>query len=242
MGITLALGLVDRHGPVVLRAVRRGKHRTAAATTYFTFSRGSWIALTAGVAWVIMFSPTRLRYLATALLVLPLPVLAVAYAASLPALTADQPQLSQIGDAGSRAAVAIGATAAASAAIAAGLALAQSHIAVPRRARQVFAGAVIVVTLAGALGGISHYGSPVTRAHQLYRSLTAPPVGVAPTSSLDNRLLSASLNGRQYLWRVALDQIRRSSNRRGRSGHIPRLLAGAPPVAHLCRQRAQPVP
>ena len=73
MGIALALGLVDRRGPVVLRAVAAASIAPLAATTYFTFSRGSWIALAVGVAWVIALNPHRLRYLATALLVLPAP-------------------------------------------------------------------------------------------------------------------------------------------------------------------------
>ena len=89
MGITLALGLVDRQGSVALRALAAASIAPLAATTYFTFSRGAWIALAVGVAWVVAFNPQRLRYLATALLVLPLPVLAVAYAASLSQLTAD---------------------------------------------------------------------------------------------------------------------------------------------------------
>ena len=209
MGITLALGLVDRHGPVVLRALAAASIAPLAATTYFTFSRGSWIALAVGVAWVVAFNPHRLRYLATALLVLPAPRRSQwRMPRRYPQLTAET--ASPVPDRRTRARgqrLRLAPQRRPPPPSPSAWPLRSLVSSVPRRARQGFAGLLVVFALACAAGGVAHYGSPVSRAHHLYRSLTAPPPTVAPTSSLNNRLLSASLNGRQYLWRVALDQF-----------------------------------
>jgi O-antigen ligase len=205
MGIALALGLTDRSGASLLRCATAASIAPLAATTYFTFSRGAWIAVAVAIAAVIALSPTRLRYLVTALVVLPAPAVAIAYAASLPQLTAANVQPAQVAAPGARAALAVSVAAAIAGAASLALSLAQRRLVVSPRSRQAFAGLLIGLTVLVAVAGVARYGSPIEQARHAYRSLTAPPPA---SQNLNNRLLSLSLNGRQDLWRAASHQFR----------------------------------
>ena len=93
------------------------------------------------------------------------------------------------------------------AALVVALALAQSRVSLPRVARQVFAGVLVAVVVICCVGGVVRYGSPITRGQTLYDELTAPAPTVTVATSLNNRLLSVSLNDRQYLWHGALKEF-----------------------------------
>ena len=204
MGIVLALGLTDWPGALPLRCATAASIAPLAGTTYFTFSRGAWVALVVAIAAVTALTPSRLRYLATLLVILPAPAIAVAYAASLPLLTATRVQPAQVTSPGSRATVAIGAAAILAAASALAIALAQRRLVIHAGARRAFAGLLIVLAVVVAVATVAHYGSPLAEARHAYRSLTAPP---PESQNLNNRLLSLSLNGRQDSWRVAVDEF-----------------------------------
>ena len=242
IGIALALGLVDRHGPVVLRALAAASIAPLAATTYFTFSRGSWIALTArrGVGHHVQPNTAAIpRYRATG---------AAAPCARggirrVPART-DRRPASAIPDR-RRGFARRGRDRRSRCGICSHRRRPGPRPVAYRRATPCSPG----------LRGCGHRRHARRRARRylplrLTGNARPPALPVADGSASRGR---ADIEPQQSPpERVAQRPpipmargprpIRSSSNRRGRSGHIPRLLVGAPPVAHLRRQRAQPVP
>ncbi|MGN6379243.1 MAG: O-antigen ligase family protein [Gaiellales bacterium] len=204
MGIMLALGLVDRPGNLLLRAAAGASLAPLAATTYFTFSRGAWVSAGVAVVVVAALTPHRLRYALSVLVAAPIPAIAVAYMARLPALTAKIAVPAQVEHPGSHAALEAGVAAALTAAVVVVLAIAQQRVRVGAAARRWFSIALIGVAVVLAVAGLVRVGSPVSAAHNAYRQLAEPPP--AP-NDLNNRLLSLSLSGRNYLWRKALSQF-----------------------------------
>ena len=63
MAMLLAVGLVVEERWIVPRLLAGGSLPVLASTLYFTFSRGAWIALGAGLLALVALSPRRLRFL-----------------------------------------------------------------------------------------------------------------------------------------------------------------------------------
>ena len=63
MGVLLAVGFLARAERTAARAAAAALPVVLVTTLYFTFSRGSWIALAAGFAVAVAFDPARLRLL-----------------------------------------------------------------------------------------------------------------------------------------------------------------------------------
>jgi O-antigen ligase/polysaccharide polymerase Wzy-like membrane protein len=208
MGIMLALGIVGRHGNVVLRAAGGASIPLLAATTYFTFSRGAWLA--AGLAFlsVVALVPTRLRYVTAALVSAPIPAVALAYAASLGPLVTARATPAQIEGPGAKAVLAIAAASIAQAMLVGTFALVEGHVGPSAAIRRAYAGVLIGAVVALVAAGIAATGSPIGSVYRVERNLTATPVNHV---DLNHRLLSVSLSNRQYLWRVALRQYRAHS-------------------------------
>jgi hypothetical protein len=205
MGIMLAVGLIDRPGRLVLRVAAATSLPVLAATAYFTFSRGAWLAAGLALAVVVCLSPARLRYLTTVLVAAPVPALAVAYAASLGPLTALKASPAQIEGPGRKAAIVIAVAVVGTAAVVAAFALAQRRLRISPAVRRGYVGLLGTAGLIAIPAVIAVTGSPIATAHRLDRELTATP---AVQTNLNDRLLSVSLSNRQYVWRVALSEYR----------------------------------
>ena len=76
MGAALALGFAAR-GSLLVRALAGAALPILLATTYFTFSRGAWLALGVGLVVAVAIDPRRLHLLAVALVLAPASGLAV---------------------------------------------------------------------------------------------------------------------------------------------------------------------
>ncbi|MGH3077666.1 MAG: O-antigen ligase family protein, partial [Gaiellaceae bacterium] len=201
-GVLLALSLAARSESLVVRLTAAASTVPLALTLYFTFSRGAWLALLAGLVVALALDPRRLQLTVIFLVVAPWSTLAVWLASRSGPLTETGHTLSTAAaDGRALAATAAGLAlfAAGSVALAAGLA---PRISVSARvstagnvALAAGLAAALVLTLA-ALGGPS----------RIARSFAAPPVESG--ENLNDRLFDLSGNGRVDGWRVALEGAR----------------------------------
>jgi O-antigen ligase len=202
IGALLALGFA-------LRAQLPGRALAAAAlpvllpTTYFTFSRGAWIAFGLGLLTAIALDPRRLQLLAGGLALAPAPALAVWLASRQDALTRTDAPLSAATREGHRLALYVALLACASALVGAAFAAAEGRVQPSRTARQGFAVAV-VLGAAAVLGTIFvRYGDPVTLADKGWDAFSTPPP--PQPQDLRERLFTFTGSYRVDLWQVALD-------------------------------------
>jgi hypothetical protein len=199
MGLMLGVGFASQAG--LLARIGAGAALPILATTlYFTFGRGAWLAFFVAVAALLLVSPARVRLVAFMLVLLPAPVLAVWLASRSSALTARHPVWRAAVHDGHRLAPWILLLVLLSAGTAAGLALVERKVAVPRRVRLGFAGVVAAVALGGLVAVFVTYGSPVHIVRSAYHQFESPP---KYDGSLTSRLFMLSSNGRVDLWHAA---------------------------------------
>jgi hypothetical protein len=205
MGLLLALGLAARGGRTV-RALAAASSVVLVTTQYFTFSRGSWIALGVGLVGMVAVDRRRLQLITTGLVLAPWGTVAVWLASGSDALTHQHATAAAAAaDGHGLAVVAIGlATCAALAALA--LDWAGARIRVPQTVRRGYVLLLMTVVVVGLVGAFAHYGSPSTIVRRAWNSFksSAPPEG----SDLNSRLFSLSGNGRYEQWKVAWDESR----------------------------------
>ena len=203
LGALLALGLAARASRPALRALAAASIVVLLPTLYFTFSRGSWLALGAGTLAAIALDRRRLQLISVLLVIGPWPALAVWVSSRSGPLTSPGVKLGLASHAGHRFALVI-----------VGLALVAAAAAVAQRwvgerlkpspaARRASAAALAAAILAAVGVALARYGDPVTAARSAYDSFTGSPVQVRVGQSLNKRLFSFSSNGRIDLWRVA---------------------------------------
>lgn len=205
VGAVLALGVAARARRAIARAAAGVSTVLLVSTLYFTFSRGSWIALGIGLVASAALSPRRLQLATTFLLTAPLVAAAVWLGTRADALTHVGAPLAQAAQDGHRLAGAIAALALLAGCAAAIRGAIERRVAVPRPLRLAY-GTALVLAAAIALAAVfARYGSPVTITHRAWTSFKAPPVG---GPNLNNRLFSFSGNGRVDLWNAALSDAR----------------------------------
>ena len=95
MAVALAIVLAARSRSMVLRVAAAASCVPAAATLYFTYSRGAWIAFAAGLAVAIALDPRRLDLITWTLAMLAWPALGVLLASGSPGLTSEAAPLDQ---------------------------------------------------------------------------------------------------------------------------------------------------
>ena len=228
MGALVALAFASRARWVVVRAACAGALVLLLPTFYFTFGRGAWIALAAGVLAAVAIDPRRLQLLAGLLLLAPIPAGAVWAASREPGLTHAGAAFGRAVHDGHRLALVLLVLAGANAAVAIAFAFAERHLEPPAGARRAFAVAIALLVIAGLAGVFVRYGGPTTLAHKGYRAFKAPPPHVQ--GNLNKRLLSFSGNGRADLWRLAWDDARKHAVTGAGSGTYERyFLAHQPP-------------
>jgi hypothetical protein len=203
MGLLIAVGVVTEGTRVWFRAGAAASIVVLATTLYFTFSRGSWVALAVGFAIALALSPRRLRLVWGAALVTLPAATAVLMASRSDALTHRNVALEHAVDDGRRLAFVVLALCAAAAVLSLALHAVDGVVDAPRAVRiglgatLWLAGSIAVILLVVRLGG------PVSVAELGWDEFAAPPP--RETSDLNGRLLSFSGNGRVELWRAASD-------------------------------------
>ena len=234
MGALVAVTFATRARWVLIRAACAGALVLLLPTFYFTFGRGAWIALAAGVLAVVVIDPRRLQLLAGLLLLAPIPAAAVWAASREPGLTHAGAPFGRAVHDGHRLALVLLVLAGANAAVAIAFAFAERHLEAPAGARRAFAVAIALLVIAGLAAVFVRYGGPTTLAQKGYRAFKAPPPHVE--GNLNKRLLSFSGNGRADLWRLAWDDARKHPVSGAGSGTYERyFLAHQPPATGRVR-------
>ena len=206
VGIAVAVGLAARAEALVVRAFSAASLVLLFPVLYFTFGRGGWIALAAGLAVAIAVDPRRLQLVTTLLVVAPWPALALWRAYESPSLTTQFSALADASDEGKRLALTIAVLAVVSALVTTGYALLADRITVGRGVRRAY-GMVLVLALVGSgVAVVAAYGGPSESAHRALDSIrqSSPNVGGDQTK----RLFSLSSNGRLDMWESALEDAR----------------------------------
>jgi hypothetical protein len=200
IAVLLALGFVAEGKRAATRAAAAATLPFLAATLYFTFSRGAWVALAAATVFVVAASPMRLRFLTTALVLAPPTVIALWLARGSYALTHQGTSLAATKHEGHRLAFWLVVLAVVSAASALALHLLESRVRISNRVRRAYGSALLVAAVGAIVFGLVAGGGPVRIGHHAYDRFLANPVA---NSNLNQRIFQLSSNGRVDLWHVA---------------------------------------
>jgi tetratricopeptide (TPR) repeat protein len=200
LGALLALGLAARAERIASRAAAAAALPILLLTIEFTFSRGSWMALAAGLAAAVAVDPRRLQLLLYALVLAPGCALAVWLATHSTALTTIDSPLPRAAHEGHTLALALAGLSIASAVLATLMAVLERRVEPGRGVRRVFALSLVAVALAGGLGALAAAGGPTAAVHKAAHSFESAQIR---PQKLSKRLLSLSSNGRSDLWRTA---------------------------------------
>ena len=203
VGIVVAVGLAARAGSITVRALSGASLVLLVPVLYFTFGRGGWIGLAAGLAAAIAVDPRRLQLVTTLFVVAPWPALAVWRAYESPSLTTQFSPLAGASHEGKRLAVTIAVLAVASALVTAGFALVSRRVSVPRGVRWAYGVALTLVLVGAVAAALAAYGGPSASYHRAVNSIRSSSPGGG--ANLTGRLFSFSSNGRLDTWESALD-------------------------------------
>ena len=177
---------------------------------YFTFSRGAWFALGAGLLAAVAIDPRRLQLIAVGLLLAPWSALAISAADGRAGLTTRGATIQQATTDGHSLVpvLALLAGGAALTALAAGLV--ERRVRIPSLVRYAFAATVICALLMAPHGSGRRRGhlspSPNAAGMRFARPRSRIQTRSRATSPL--RLLTLSSNGRVNLWHVSLDRFK----------------------------------
>ncbi len=201
IGLFLALGFAARGDRLATRAVAGLALPVLAATMYFTFSRGAWLALLAGFVAALAVDARRLQLLFASAALGVLPAAGVLLASRQTGLTRPGATFASAVHDGHQLAPVLVLLAALSAAVAGALWLAERRISVPSSLRQAWAAVLVVVLLAGIGAVWTREGSPVHLAQRAWHKVDSSP----SSSGNNGRLFDLSSNGRLQLWHQAWD-------------------------------------
>ncbi len=206
MGVLLALGIAARAERTRARVLAAASLPVLVTTLYFTFGRGSWIALGAGLLVLVALDPHRLRTITAVLAYLPAPAAAVALASRSHALTHPHSAVAHAAHDGHRLAFVMLGLLVAQCLIALAFGRAQERLAPTRAVRVGYASALLVAIVAGLAAVFIHYGSPISIAQRGFHSFTTAPPN--RDADLNQRLFNFSGNGRWTLWQVSWQQAK----------------------------------
>jgi O-Antigen ligase len=208
IGTLLLTGLATRSRWLPGRTLAAAGTVVCATTLYFTFSRGAWLALAAGIVSALAVDPRRLQLSVELLVLAPFSAAAVLIASRSSALTGLSHPLSETAADGHRVAVVVCLLALG----AAGAVVAQGRLAArwqPGGAVRLVYRGTLVLTVATACGlALAHYGGPVSAARRAWDSFQVSSLHVGAGQSLNTRLLSLSNSGRVDLWTAAWQDFR----------------------------------
>jgi O-Antigen ligase/Tetratricopeptide repeat len=183
MGLLLSVGFAARASRAAAAAAAAATGPLFAATLYFTFGRGAWLALAVGLTVAIAVGPGRLQLAATALALAAPAAIAVGCAA-------------RLGASGSLAVVLL-ACCAVSMVVPLVLRAGEPWYRPSLRARQAFAVTLVALPIVVAAGVLVRLGGPVA-AYDSFKAAPAPTHG-----DVSSRVFSLSGSNRADYWRVA---------------------------------------
>ena len=204
MGAFIALGFAARARSVVARAACGALLVVLLTTFYFTFGRGAWIALAAGLLVAIAVDPRRLQLLAALPVFLTVPALGVWLASRRPGLTHEGATLARAEHDGHRLALLLLLLMVLNATAAVVFAFVERRVEPGLAVRRSLAAVVALLAVSGLAVVFVRYGGPITLTERGYDAFKAPPPHTVV--NLNRRLLSFSGNGRADLWRLAWDE------------------------------------
>jgi len=196
IGILLTLGLALRARQPAIRALASAALVVLAPTLYFTYGRGAWIGLAAGLVALFAIERDRLELLARTIALAVLPAIAVFLASRTSPLTADPRSVADATHDGHRLAVALAVLAVAAAFVP----LAAERLRLGRARRPLLLGAALLL-VAVAVVALVRVGGPQGAVRRAYHAFNAPAPLVGQDSS--RRLFSLSGSNRSEYWRVA---------------------------------------
>jgi hypothetical protein len=202
LAVLLAVGLAASTSSPARAAFAAAPVPLLLTTLYFTFSRGSWIALGIGLVVALALDPHRVRLTATALTVgVPAALGVLAGSRSVP-LTNLRSTVAHAAHDGHRLALLLLAFVVASAALTAALVLLRSVIAIPPVVSRIYPIALLVAAVIAVAFAVVHLGGPSAAARRTGHSFT----GALPKQQGDlrKRLFSFSGTGRVPLFKAAL--------------------------------------
>jgi O-antigen ligase len=203
MGALLALGFAARGRSIPGRALAAATLPILAATIYFTFSRGAWVAAAVGLVGAVALDPRRLQLIANGLALAPASALAVLLSSRQDALTRTDAPLSAASREGHRLALYILVLVAVSAAVGAALALLEPKFRPSPTLRAGFAGGVAVLVVVALGATFVRYGGPIALVDKGYDSFTKTPT--TNPVNLNRRLFTFTGRYRAELWEAAWD-------------------------------------
>ncbi|HEY6836953.1 MAG TPA: O-antigen ligase family protein [Gaiellaceae bacterium] len=201
LGMLLALGFALRGRTLLARALGSAALVVLAPTLYFTYGRGAWLALAAGLLSLLALEHDRLGVLGKLLALGVAPAIAVVLASTTHALTSQPGSVAAARHDGHLLAVAIVLLAAAAALVPVGLDRLESRVALGRSSKRALVLAVVVAGAAVVGGGLVRVGGPGGAIHRAYHAFNAPAPLVKTNES--RRLFSLSGSSRSEYWRVA---------------------------------------
>lgn len=204
IGILLALGLAVR-GRGLLRALAAASLVILAPTLYFTYGRGAWLGLAAGLCALLALEDDRIVVAMRALTYAVAPAVAVVLASRTHSLTADPASVAAARHDGRLLAAAVVCLAVGAAFVPAGLDRLLPRVALRRTSRRGLAVAAGVIVLAVVIAAVAAVGGPAAGAHRAYHAFNAPAPLVK--SNANGRLFSLSGSNRSDYWRVAWHEV-----------------------------------
>jgi O-antigen ligase len=205
LGILLSLGLAIRGRTPVIRALGSSALVLLAPTLYFTYGRGAWIGLAAGLAALLAAERGRLQVLGRLLAYAVAPAVAVVLASRAHELTSAPGSIAAARHDGHLLAVAIVVLAVFAAFVPALFDWARRQVSLAPNARRGLALVLAAAVLAIVAAGLVAAGGPGAAARRAYHAFNAPAPLVK--SGTGNRLFSLSGSNRSDYWRVAWRQV-----------------------------------
>jgi len=205
LGAILAFGFTAEDRPRWARALSAAAVPLLLTTLYFTFSRGSWVALVAGLCIALAIERRRLRFLAVVGALAPSAAVAVWVASRSPALTRAGASRHAASVEGAKLAGVVLACVVAAAAIGWALELLEHRVRLGETVLRLIGAVLVAAVLLGGAGAVVAAGGPASlgrRASSSFRT-SLPRTG----GDLNRRLVSLSSDGRNEYWRVAGREI-----------------------------------
>lgn len=202
MGLLLAFGFAARGRLMAIRAMAAASMVPLACTLYFTFSRGAWIALLAGVVAAVALDRRRLQLITSLVMFAPWPAIAVWRASKSNPLTHLGTSLATESHAGHHFALTVVLMALLAALVAIVFTGTERVVHVPRPVRRAYGGALLLLLVAGLIVITVRFGSPPTIVSHLYHDFVGPSQTVR-NGNLNTRLFNLSGGQRIPQWKVA---------------------------------------
>ena len=204
----LALGFAVRGRTVVSRAASALTLPALLPALYFTFSRGSWIALAFALLVLVAVDARRLQLVTVSAFVLAPTAVALVLAWRSSALGRTGGTLAAAEHDGHRLALWVAILGIASAGIAAVAYFLEQRVSAGVAARRAYGGILAAAAVAGVVVAVALGGGPENVVRRGWHSFTGSAVQVQVGQQENTRLFSLSNNNRTELWRAAWQEAK----------------------------------